>query len=83
MPAAAVAVRLLPTEIGGNPQAKTYTRARWNMRIVRRSIGAAAALLLLSGTAVAQERPRPRETRADPEAQAAFKKGGLRAPSPR
>ena len=32
------------------------------MRIVRRSIGAAAALLLLSGTAVAQERPRPRET---------------------
>ena len=28
-------------------------------------------------------RPRPRETRADPEAQAAFKKGGSPAPSPR
>ncbi len=32
------------------------------MRIVRRGIGAAAALLLLGGAAVAQERPRPRET---------------------
>jgi transposase len=29
------------------------------------------------------QRPRPRETRADPDAQAAFKKGGLLAPSPR
>jgi transposase len=29
------------------------------------------------------QRPRPRETRADPAAQAAFKKGGLPLPSPR
>lgn len=29
------------------------------------------------------QRPRPREERADPEAQAAFKNGGLRRPSPR
>ena len=28
------------------------------------------------------QRPRPRETRADPAAQAAFKKGGLPPPSP-
>ena len=57
--------------------------ADWIGARVGRPVAEARGWEWLRRLGFSPQRPRPRETRADPEAQAAFKKGGSRPPSTR
>ena len=56
--------------------------ARWMSQRLGRPVAPQRGWEWLCRLGFTPQRPRPRETRADPEAQAAFKKGGLPPPSP-
>jgi transposase len=57
--------------------------ARWMSQALGRSISPQRGWEWLRRLGFTPQRPRPRATRSDPDAQDAFKKGGLLAPSPR
>lgn len=57
--------------------------AAWMSTVVGRPVSQQRAWDWMRRLGFTPQRPRPRETRANPEAQAAFKKGGLPQPSPR
>jgi transposase len=57
--------------------------ARWMSRLLGRPVSPQRGWEWLRRLGFTPQRPRPRETRADPEAQDAFKKGGFVMPSPR
>jgi len=57
--------------------------AGWIGARVGRPVGEQRGWEYLQRLGFSPQRPRPRETRADPDAQAAFKKGGWARPSPR
>ncbi|HET7037532.1 MAG TPA: winged helix-turn-helix domain-containing protein [Thermomicrobiaceae bacterium] len=59
------------------------TVAAWMSEQVGRPISAQRGWEWMRRLGFTPQRPRPRETRADPETQAAFKKGGSRRLSPR
>ena len=56
--------------------------AVWMGRVLGRPVRAQRGWEWMRRLGFTPQRPRPRETRADPEAQAAFKKGGLPPRSP-
>jgi transposase len=56
--------------------------AAWMSRRLGRPVAPQRGWEWLCRLGLTPQRPRPRETRADPAAQAAFKKGGLPTPSP-
>jgi transposase len=57
--------------------------AAWIAAAIGRPVDVARGWEWMRRLGFTPQRPRPRETRADPEAQAAFKKGGSPRPSPR
>lgn len=57
--------------------------ALWIGRAIGRAVDPARGWEWMRRLGFTPQRPRPRETRADPDAQAAFKKGGSPRPSPR
>jgi transposase len=57
--------------------------ATWMSQTVGRPVSVQRGWEWLRRLGFTPQRPRPHETRADPEAQAAFKKGGSRPKSPR
>jgi transposase len=57
--------------------------AAWIEARIGRPVAEARGWEYLRRLGFTPQRPRPRETRADPEAQAAFKKGGSKRPSTR
>jgi transposase len=57
--------------------------AAWIGAVIGRPVDPARGWEWMRRLGFTPQRPRPRETRADPEAQAAFKKGGSPRPSPR
>jgi transposase len=57
--------------------------AAWMSQTLGRPVGEQRGWEWMRRLGFTPQRPRPRETRADPAAQDAFKKGGLLAPSPR
>ena len=57
--------------------------AAWIGQAIGRPVDAARGWEWMRRLGFTPQRPRPRETRADPDAQAAFKKGGLSPRSPR
>lgn len=59
------------------------TVAAWMSSVLGRPVSEQRGWEWLRRLGFTPQRPRPRETRADPEAQAAFKKGGSPQPSPR
>jgi len=56
--------------------------ATWMSETLKRPVGEQRGWEWMRRLGFTPQRPRPRETRADPEAQAAFKKGGLPPSSP-
>lgn len=56
--------------------------AAWIAAAIGRPVDPARGWEWMRRLGFTPQRPRPRETRADPEAQAAFKKGGSSRPSP-
>jgi len=57
--------------------------AAWMSRVLGRPVSPQRGWEWLRRLGFTPQRPRPRETRADPAAQEAFKKGGFGRPSPR
>jgi transposase len=57
--------------------------AAWMSSVVGRPVSGQRGWEWMRRLGFTPQRPRPRETRADPAAQAAFKKGGSSTPSPR
>lgn len=56
--------------------------ARWMSQLLGRPVSPQRGWEWMRRLGFTPQRPRPREPRADPAAQAAFKKGGLPTPSP-
>lgn len=70
---------------GPAPDGGVWTRrwvAHWMSQILGRPIHVQRGWEWMRRLGFTPQYPRPRETRADPDAQAAFKKGGWRPPSP-
>ncbi len=83
---AAQQARLRAALAGPSPDGGLWTGrqvAAWIGAAIGRAVDPARGWEWMRRLGFTPQRPRPRETRADPDAQEAFKKGGLLAPSPR
>lgn len=86
LPSAAQQEELRAALGGPAPDGGPWTGRRvaaWIAARVGRPVGEQRGWEYLRRLGLPLQRPRPRETRADPDAQAAFKKGGSRGPSTR